>query len=140
MTNQTTELGSALRALGEHGDRLTVFAASPEQLDDIGQDLDRARRLLGDVQAELSPSGCRQHPTAPRDPASGEACLFCATNRRRGQVPGQAPVTAAVPLEQICQAVAELGQDEAMRRYGARTVTRALLRCRFDPILTEESA
>ncbi|MEN1889498.1 hypothetical protein [Streptomyces mirabilis] len=45
-----------------------------------------------------------------------------------------------MPLEQICQAVAELGQDEAMRRYGARTVTRALLRCRFDPMLTEESA
>jgi hypothetical protein len=140
MTNQTTELGSALRTLGEHGERLLAFAASPEQLDDIGQDLDQARRLLAGVQAELSPSSCRLHPNAPRDPASGEACLFCATNRRRGQVPGQAPVTAAVPLEQICRAVAELGQEEAVRRYGARTVTRALLRCRFDPMLTEESA
>ncbi|MYR58880.1 hypothetical protein GTY54_22440, partial [Streptomyces sp. SID625] len=118
MTNLTTELGSALRALGEHGDRLTVFEAAPEQLDEIGADLDRARRLLADVRAEQSPAGCRVHPSAPRDPATGEACLFCATNRRRGQTPGEtATVTAAVPLEQVCRAVAELGHEEAVRRF-----------------------
>jgi hypothetical protein len=141
MSNLTTELGDALRALGEHGGHLVVFEASPEQLDEIGEGLDRARRLLAAVRAELSPSGCRAHPSAPRDPASGEACLFCATNRRRGQGPdGEATVTAAVPLEQVCRAVAEVGHEAAARRYGARTVTRALLRCRFDPALTEESA
>ncbi|MFF5968174.1 hypothetical protein ACFY64_31525 [Streptomyces collinus] len=141
MTDRTTELGSALRALCEHGEHLTVFEAAPEQLDEIGAALDGARRLLTQVRAELSPSGCRSHPNAPRDPATGEACLFCATNRRRGQVPGAgAVVTAAVPLEDICRVVAEVGQDEAVRRFGARMVTRALLRCRFDPALTEESA
>ncbi|MGW2951591.1 hypothetical protein [Streptomyces eurythermus] len=141
MTNRTTELGSALRALGEHGEHLTVFEASPEQLDEIGEDLNRARRLLADIRAELSSSGCRAHPSAPRDPATGEACLFCATNRRRGQTPGPAAtVTEAVPLEQVCRAVAEVGHQEAERRYGARVVARALLRCRFNPMLTEESA
>ncbi|MGV9913424.1 hypothetical protein [Streptomyces tendae] len=139
--SKTTELGDALRALGEHGGHLSVFSAAPEQLDEIGEALDGARRLLGAVRAELAPSGCRVHPSAPSDPASGERCLFCATNRRRGQAPGQrAVVTAAVPLEQVCRAIAEVGQDEAVRRFGARQVTRALLRCRFDPMLTEESA
>lgn len=140
MTNRTTELGSALRTLGEHGERLMAFEAAPEQLDEIGEGLDRARRLLADVRAEQSPTGCRIHPAAPPDPASGAACLFCATNRRRGQVAAPAPVTVAVSLDEICQVAAEEGHDEAVRRYGARAVARALLRCRFDPMLTEESA
>ncbi|MDQ1018815.1 hypothetical protein [Streptomyces afghaniensis] len=139
MSSLTTELGSALRALGEHGEHLTVFEAAPEQLDEIGEGLDHARRLLADVRAELSPTGCRIHPAAPPDPASGAACLFCATNRRRGQV-AAVPVAEAVSLDDVCRVVAEHGQEEAVRRYGARTVTRALLRCRFDPMLTEESA
>ncbi|MFD7956998.1 hypothetical protein ACFV4X_26335 [Streptomyces ardesiacus] len=141
MTNLTTELGGALRDLGEHGEHLLAFEAASEQLDEIGEGLDRARRLLADVRAELSPTGCRIHPSAPPDPASGAACLFCATNRRRGQMAAvQEPTAAMVPLEEICRAVAEHGQDEAVRRFGARQVTRALLRCRFDPMLTEESA
>ncbi|MFJ1606960.1 hypothetical protein ACIOHS_26855 [Streptomyces sp. NPDC088253] len=140
MSNLTTELGSALRALGEHGEHLMAFEAAPEQLDEIGEGLDRARRLLADVRAEQSPTGCRIHPAAPPDPASGAACLFCATNRRRGQVSAPAPVAVAVSLDEICQVAAEEGHDEAVRRYGARMVARALLRCRFDPMLTEESA
>ncbi|GGQ49635.1 hypothetical protein GCM10010250_21460 [Streptomyces althioticus] len=140
MSNLTTELGAALRALGEHGEHLTVFEAAPEQLDEIGEALDGARRLLADVRAELAPSGCRVHPAAPPDPASGAACLFCATNRRRSQTSVPAPVTAVVPVDEICRAVADTGHDEAVRRYGARVVARALLRCRFDPMLTEESA
>ncbi|KQW13582.1 hypothetical protein [Streptomyces sp. Root369] len=140
MTNRTTELGGALRALGEHGEHLSVFAAAPEQLDEIGEGLDQARRLLADVRAELAPSGCRIHPSAPPDPASGAACLFCATSRRRGQMSVPGPVTVADSLDEICQFAAEHGHDEAVRRYGARAVTRALLRCRFDPMLTEESA
>ncbi|MEU7323334.1 hypothetical protein ABZ682_22705 [Streptomyces griseoviridis] len=139
MSDLTTELGDALRALGEHGEHLTAFAAAPEQLDDIAADIERARRLLASVRAELAPTGCRIHPAAPADPATGAACLFCATNRRRGQMPGQQSA-ATVPLKEICRAVAEFGQEEAVRRYGAQTVTRALLRCRFDPALTEESA
>ncbi|MFF0092769.1 hypothetical protein ACFYSF_22790 [Streptomyces canus] len=137
MSNLTTELGHALRALSEHGERLVAFAAAPEQLDEIGAALDGARRLLARVRAEVAPSGCPAHPSAPRDPATGEACLFCATNRRRGAT---STVTEAVPLAEICRVVAEVGQEEAVRRYGARLVTRALLRCRMDPMLTEESA
>ncbi|MEU6595057.1 hypothetical protein ABZ923_38670 [Streptomyces sp. NPDC046881] len=138
MSNLTTELGGALRSLGEHGEHLLAFEAAPEQLDEIGEGLENARRLLTAVRAELSPTGCRIHPAAPPDPASGAACLFCATNRRRGQV--AAEPAAVVSLDDVCRAVAEHGQDEAVRRFGARTVTRALLRCRFDPMLTEESA
>ncbi|MFD0209184.1 hypothetical protein ACFVH9_08600 [Streptomyces hirsutus] len=140
MTTKTTELGRALRDLGEHGERLTAFAASPEQLDEIGADLDRVRRLLADARAELGPSGCRMHPGAPSDPTAGGACLFCATNRRRGQVPGAAPVVEAVPLEQVARVVAELGQEAAAERFGARVVARALLRCRNELVLTQESA
>jgi len=143
MTDTTTGLGRVLRVLGEHGDRLAVFEAAPEQLDEIGQDLDRARRLLAGVRAELAPAGCRQHPGAPVDPTTGGGCLFCATNRRRGQIPDQTPtVPVVLPLDEICEAVAEFGHDEAVRRYGARTVARALLRCRPAPAspLTEESA
>ncbi|PWI16052.1 hypothetical protein DI272_19165 [Streptomyces sp. Act143] len=140
MTHTTTELGGALRDLGEHGEHLLAFEASPEQLDEIGEGLDRARRLLADARAELAPTGCRIHPAAPPDPATGAACLFCATNRRRGQVSAPEPVADAVPLDEICRFVAEHGQEQAVRQYGARQVTRALLRCRFDPMLSEESA
>lgn len=93
MSNLTTELGRALRVLGEHGHRLTAFETAPEQLDDISTDLDRARQLLADVLAEQAPTACRIHPGAPPDRATGAACLFCAMNRRRGRAPGQAPPT-----------------------------------------------
>lgn len=135
-----SDLGRALRLLGEHGDRLGIFEAAPEQLEEIGADLTRAHKLLTAARAAAGPSGCRIHRDAPTDPAADGACLFCTTNRRRGQLTEQATVTATLPLETVARAVADLGQDEAVRRYGPRTVTRALLRHRFDPTLTEESA
>ncbi|WP_328434520.1 hypothetical protein [Streptomyces sp. NBC_00425] len=138
MTYLSTELGSALRALGEHGERLLAFAAAPEQLDEIGEGLDRARRLLTDARAELGPSGCRLHPTAPVDPAAGGGCLFCATNRRRGLA--AAAVVEEAPTSVICRAVVEQGHEAAVARYGARAVTRAILTCRNNPEFLEESA
>lgn len=140
MTDTTADLGRALRALGEHGDRLTLFAASPEQLDEIGRDLDGARRLLAAVRAEQGLTGCRQHPAGPVDLAAGGGCLLCSTARRRGQLPVQGAAPAEVPLTEICREVAEHGQEAAVLRHGARTVTRALLHCRNEPDLTEESA
>lgn len=140
MTDTTPDLGRALRDLGEHGDRLTVFAAAPEQLDDIGRDLDRARRLLAAVRAEQGLTGCRQHPAGPVDTEAGGGCLLCATARRRGQLPQQEPATAAATVTEICEQVAAHGQEEAVRRYGPRAVTRALLHCQPDPDQTKESA
>lgn len=139
MTDPTTDLGRALRALAEHGDRLTVFAASPEQLDEIGRDLDQARRLLAAARAEQGLTRCAQHPGGPVDTEAG-GCLLCATARRRGQLPEQPTTTPAVPLTDVCREVAVNGQDAAVRRYGPVTVTRALLHCRHDTYLTEESA
>lgn len=138
MTDSTTDLAGALRTLGAHGDRLTLFAASPEQLEEIAQDLERARRLLAAVRAEQGLTGCRQHPAGPVDGASG-GCLLCATARRRGQLPEQPAGPAVATLTDICREVSEHGHDEAVLRHGARAVTRALLHCRnTDP--TEESA
>lgn len=129
MTDTTSDLAGALRALGSHGDRLTIFAASPEQLEEIAQDLERARRSLAAVRAEQGLTGCRQHPTGPVDQENG-GCLLCATARRRGQLPEQPARPAATPLTDICQEVAEHGHDEAVLRHGAPAVARALLRCR----------
>ncbi|WP_306192475.1 hypothetical protein [Streptomyces sp. MK5] len=98
--------------------------------------MDAARRLLVVARASLAPR-CSQHPNAPVDPTAGDACLFCATNRRRGEA---AVVTQAVPLEQVARVVAELGQDEAVCRFGARRVTRAVLRCRNGLASSQESA
>ncbi|MFB7115190.1 hypothetical protein [Streptomyces sp. NPDC056291] len=138
MSKQVTELGEALRALGERGEHLIALQPAPEDLDEIRGDLDAARRLLVAARASLA-RGCAQHPGAPTDPTAGGACLLCATNRRRDEAEGGI-VAQAVPLETVARAVADLGQEEAVRRFGARTVTRALLRCRNDLVLTQESA
>ncbi|MFB7574643.1 hypothetical protein [Streptomyces sp. NPDC056165] len=138
MSKQVTELGAALRALGERGEHLMAFQPAPEDLDEIRDDLDAARRLLVAARASLA-RGCAQHPGTPTDPTAEGACLLCATNRRRGEAEGGI-FAQAVPLETVARAVADLGQEEAVRRFGARTVTRALLRCRNDLVLTQESA
>lgn len=140
MTDTTSDLGNALRALGAHGDHLTLFAAAPEQLDEIGQDLERARRLLADVRAEQGLTGCRQHPAGPTDPENGGGCLLCATNRRRGQLPAQPATDTPAPVADICREVAEHGQTAAIRRYGPLPVVRALRHCPNNPDLTEETA
>ncbi|MEV6738625.1 hypothetical protein AB0N14_17520 [Streptomyces sp. NPDC051104] len=136
MIEKVTELGEALRALGVRGEHLIALQPAPEDLDEIRDEMDAARRLLAVARASLA-RRCPQHPNAPTDPAAGGECLFCATNRRRGETGN---VTPAVPLQEVARAVAELGQDEAVRRYGAKTVTRALLVCRNDLALLQESA
>ncbi|QNT94860.1 hypothetical protein HEP81_04587 [Streptomyces griseofuscus] len=136
MSEKVTELGEALRALGERGEHLIALQPAPEDLDEIREEMDAARRLLVVARASLA-RRCPQHPNAPADPTADGECLFCATNRRRGET---ANVTEAVPLQTVARAVAELGQDEAVRRYGAQTVTRAVLVCRNDLALLQESA
>lgn len=137
MSKQVTELGEKLRALGNRGEHLLAFDPAVDDLDEIREDLDGARRLLLAARASLA-RGCPEHPGAPTDPTAGGACLFCATNRRRGQTGGA--VAQAVPLEVVARVVGEVGQEEAVARFGARTVTRALLRCRNELALTQESA
>lgn len=133
-------LGRALRLLGEHGERLSAFAAAPEQLEEILSDLDAARQLLLAVRASLGPTGCQQHPGAPLDPTAGGVCWLCAQNQRRGQgVPLQAVVEEA-PTSVICQTVIREGHEVAVARFGPRAVTRAILTCRNDPEFLEESA
>lgn len=137
---EATDLGRALRSLGEHGDRLELFAATREQLDEILRDMDAVRRMLLAVRAHLGPSGCRQHPQMPVDPTTDGECLLCVQNRRRGQgVPLQAVVEEA-PTSVICQTVIREGHEVAVARFGPRAVTRAILTCRNDPDFLEESA
>ncbi|MFM9590775.1 hypothetical protein ACKI16_29735 [Streptomyces scabiei] len=140
MTHRLTDLEDALRALGEHGERIAAFDPAPEDLDDISTGLTRAHRALAAARAVIGRAGCRVHPSAPLDPTTGNACLLCETARRRGQLPEQPTQAPAVPFTDICREVAVHGQEEAVRRYGAPTVARALNRCRNEPDLTEEPA
>ncbi|MEW2568403.1 hypothetical protein [Streptomyces sp. NPDC047070] len=138
-TPEVPDLGHALRALGEAGDRLLAFEVSREQLDELLADLDAARKTLLAVRAGLGPSGCRRHPHVPLDPTTGGECLLCAQNRRRGLTTAAAVEEA--PLSVICQAIVTDGHEAAVARFGARAVTRAILHCRNDPeFLLEESA
>ncbi|UJV42926.1 hypothetical protein [Streptomyces sp. AMCC400023] len=139
MTRRFTDLEQELRALGEHGDRIAAFDPSAEDLDDIGAGLARAHKALTAARGTVGRTGCRLHPTVPGDPAAGDACLLCETARRRGHPPAPAAALGVVSLADICRDVAAHGQEEAVRRYGPRTVTRALLHCRHTD-LTEESA
>ena len=137
--SEVTDLGYALRALGEHGDRLLMFAVSREQLDEVLAAIDGARRRLLAVRASLGPSGCPRHPQVPVDPTAGGECLLCAQNRRRGRIAAAAAPEQA-PTAVICRAIVRDGHDAAVRRFGARAVTRAILQCRNDPEFLGESA
>ncbi|MFD9903873.1 hypothetical protein [Streptomyces sp. NPDC059063] len=143
-SHQTADLTRALQALGEHGDRLALFEPSPEQLDEIALDIDEARKLVARARASLGPTGCLQHPGAPAAPGPGSgpgrACLLCEIAQRRGRASMRPVVAPVVPLDVVARTIAEEGQEEAVRRYGGQTVTRALVKCRTDLALTEESA
>ena len=139
MTRRRNDLERALRALGEHGERIAAFDPGPEDLDEIRDDLAKAHRALTRARAVVGDSGCQVHPGGPVDTEAGGGCLLCATNRRRGQIPGQ-PAADNVPTSEICRAIVEQGHQAAVAAYGARAVTRAIVTCRNDPEFLEESA
>ncbi|MYX33441.1 MULTISPECIES: hypothetical protein [unclassified Streptomyces] len=60
------DLGRALRVLGEHGDRITPTEATTELLDEIAEDLFRARRLLAEADRPRPTTNCREHPNGAR--------------------------------------------------------------------------
>lgn len=127
-TSEVTDLGRALRALGEHGERLEAFAATREQLDEILVALDATRKRLQAVRATFGPSGCSLHPNVPVDPAAGGRCLLCAQHQRAGQ--NAAPEVVTGTVAEICQYIDEHGQPAAEERFGAPAVTRAVIHCR----------
>lgn len=128
--SEASDLGRALHVLGEHGDRLALLVSTPEQLDEILTDLDRARRLLLTARASFGPTGCRLHPTGPVDPAAGGRCLLCAQNERAGRIAEQASAIEEATVSEICTAIAEQGQEAAENRFGPRAVARAIVHCR----------
>lgn len=134
-----TELAGALRALGEHGDRLTLFQPAIEDLDTVRAELGRAHRLLAVARASLGPV-CQIHPDAPPDPTVEGGCMFCVQNQRRGQAARQPAGSEVAPVSVICRSIVEEGHEAAVRRFGARAVTRAIVTCRNDPEFLEESA
>ncbi|WP_406501541.1 hypothetical protein OHA04_27380 [Streptomyces sp. NBC_01590] len=113
-------LVTTLRTLGSYGERLTPADATPEQLLIVARAVDEARRLLAAANGPASTTGCSEHPNGPADPTAGGACLLCG-NRRR---PATGPA-ATVPVEDVVQVLAHLGEQEAVRRFGARAVARA---------------
>lgn len=130
MTDAPPDLLQALRAMCEHGDRLALLVATPEQLDEILTDLDRARRLLLTARASFGPTGCRLHPAGPVDPAAGGRCLLCAQHERAGRISEQASALEEATVSEICTAIAEQGQEAAENRFGPRAVARAIVHCR----------
>lgn len=128
--SEASDLGRALRNLGEHGDRLALMIATPEQLDEVLRDLDKARRLLLAARAAFGPTGCRLHPAGPVDPAAGDRCLLCAQHERAGRITAQASAIEEASLAVICAVIAEEGQEAAEARFGPRAVARAVLHCR----------
>ncbi|MFE4329689.1 hypothetical protein ACFRQM_09555 [Streptomyces sp. NPDC056831] len=113
-------LVNVLCTLGSYGARLTPADATPEQLRIVANAVNEARRLLAAANGPASTTGCSEHPNGPVDPTEGGACLLC-RNRR----PPAAGTAAAVPVEDVVQALADLGEQEAVRRFGARAVARA---------------
>ncbi|MFG2404202.1 hypothetical protein ACGFR8_07660 [Streptomyces brevispora] len=117
------ELACVLRTLGTYGHRLDPATATPEQLAIITRAVNEARHLVAAAQGPAPLTGCGEHPAGPVDPTDGR-CLLCRPRRHRSQAAAAAPTTD-VQVEDIVQAVAELGEQEAVRRYGGRAVTRA---------------
>lgn len=113
------ELLTALRSIGENAARTAPEDITPEVLHAIGVDLDRVRRLL--AAAGRTDTTCPEHPHGPVEPDSGGACLLCRIRSRRTQT-----AAGTADLEDVHGAVAEFGEEEATRRYGARAVTHAL--------------
>lgn len=130
-----TALGAALHALSEHGDRLALLVATREQLDEILTDLDQTRRLLLTARASFGPTGCRQHPGGPVDPAAAGRCLLCAQNERAGRITAEASALEEASRSEICAVIAGQGQEAAEARFGPRAVARAVLHCRNTPEL-----
>lgn len=113
------ELSRVLLALGRYGAHLDPATATPEHLAIVSRAVDEARRLVAAAQGPAAATGCPEHPTGPVDPTDG-MCLLCRPRRHRHTDP-----VGDVPVEDVVQAVTQLGEQEAVRRYGGRAVTRA---------------
>lgn len=137
--SDASPLCRALRLVGEHGERLDVFAAGPEDLDEILRDLDKARRLLLAARATFAPTGCQRHPGGPVDPTAGGRCLLCTQYERTGRMTLQTGALEEATLGEICAFIGEHGQEAAETRFGPRAVARAVLHCRNDPELRESA-
>ncbi|MET7701594.1 MULTISPECIES: hypothetical protein [unclassified Streptomyces] len=88
---QLTQLGRALRVLGEHGDALTTDTPDAK-LHEVKADLKRALDLLDESVSSAAPTTrCAEHPQGPVDEDASDLCLLCETRRRaarRSQVNG----------------------------------------------------
>lgn len=112
---QLTQLGRALRVLGEHGDALT--ADTPDaKLHEVKADLKRALDLLDESVSGAAPTTrCAEHPQGPVDEDASDLCLLCETRRRaarRSQVNGAYGPTRPTG--------ADTGADRTQSRYGTR--------------------
>ncbi|MFB8406391.1 hypothetical protein [Streptomyces sp. NPDC055912] len=115
--NPLPELVRTLHALGDFGNRLDPATATDEQLAIVARAIEEARRLI--TSAQGPGNRCPRHPGAPGDPAEGGRCLFCA--RRPG-----AATRTDTPTADVLADLTAHGDEEAVRRHGARAVTLAL--------------
>ncbi|MDX3239765.1 hypothetical protein PV392_29585 [Streptomyces sp. ME03-5709C] len=113
------DLGGALRVLGEHGDRISPTTSTREELDEIAEDLFRARRFLAEADRPRPTTNCPEHPHGPVEPETDGECLLCGIRRARGN----APIT---PPHIVLAAYDKHGGDEAVRRFGPAAVAQAL--------------
>lgn len=82
---QLVVLGRALRAAGEHEERL-ISGEAVLNAEEIRQDLERAVALLDDTISKPKPTTrCSEHPSGPVEPDAPDLCLLCETRRRAGR-------------------------------------------------------
>ncbi|MCF3960325.1 hypothetical protein [Streptomyces fuscigenes] len=117
------DLRAALADLREYEARLTARETTPELLRELDQSVLLVRRLVAAV-GRVPVTGCRIHPDGPVDVAGG-GCLLCNSRRHRA-APARPGPAGDAPVELVLAAIEEHGQDTAARRYGPRSVTRAL--------------
>lgn len=116
-----SDLGRALRVLGQHGDDLSQASATPETLEQIRADLIHARRLLETVATPAPTTNCAEHPRGPVEPGTDDECLLCRVRSSRST---QAESTD-VPVAAVIGVIEQLGSEAAVRMYGGRAVASA---------------
>ncbi|MEW2164351.1 hypothetical protein AB0912_15365 [Streptomyces sp. NPDC007084] len=121
-----SDLGRALRLLGQYGDDLSQASATPETLEQIRNDLIKARGLLDTVAQPAPTTKCSEHPQGPTEPGTDGECLLCGIRSTRASRADSDDVSRST----VAGVINQLGTDAALRMYGPRAVAAATVTAR----------
>ncbi|MFB7287816.1 hypothetical protein OG539_01390 [Actinacidiphila glaucinigra] len=119
---RVSDLGRALRVLGDYSEQLVPATATSEQLQQIREDLQRALGLVTDAGGAAHTTKCRQHPSGAVEPGTDGGCLICL--QRQGLA--AKAVAGNAPAEAVASAIEQLGERAAVGLYGGHAVARVL--------------